>query len=324
MATRDGKEWLESVTLDEDDMSSDSDTDVATQSSIKAYADSVRVYAPTATLTLETLPLSATPYPVTHGGMYLVDNNTSTVITVSLPTAVGHVGKRIRILVSRNVGGLIIDPLGAEQIYNQDVLNTKAAQFCIDIVATASPVPNWLPVSSSNQIILGDDGSLYPTDITLIDIAGSDNDVKLQTDSTITGAADGLKLVCSSSGGFKAESTGGNAYLVAQCPDANTGQIKLVHDTSGSEWRITNTATTHLYQLRPGANPQVYVANYTTGQMGIGTISPGVNSPLRIGGVNVTTINVPTFADNAAAKTGGLTDGELYRTATGQLMIVFT
>lgn len=39
MAEIDAKYWLESVTLDEDDMASDSDTDVATQQSIKAYVD---------------------------------------------------------------------------------------------------------------------------------------------------------------------------------------------------------------------------------------------------------------------------------------------
>lgn len=39
MADIDAKTWLESVTLDEDTMSSDSDSDVCTQQSIKAYVD---------------------------------------------------------------------------------------------------------------------------------------------------------------------------------------------------------------------------------------------------------------------------------------------
>jgi len=39
MADIDAKVWLESVMLDEDDMASDSDTDVCTQQSIKAYVD---------------------------------------------------------------------------------------------------------------------------------------------------------------------------------------------------------------------------------------------------------------------------------------------
>lgn len=30
------------------------------------------------------------------------------------------------------------------------------------------------------------------------------------------------------------------------------------------------------------------------------------------------------YADNAAAKAGGLVDGQLYRTATGQVMVAYT
>ncbi len=35
-------------------------------------------------------------------------------------------------------------------------------------------------------------------------------------------------------------------------------------------------------------------------------------------------ITLPVYANNAAAKTGGLTDGNLYKTATGTVMIVYT
>lgn len=34
--------------------------------------------------------------------------------------------------------------------------------------------------------------------------------------------------------------------------------------------------------------------------------------------------NLPTYADNTAAKAGGLTDGMLYRTSTGVVMVVYT
>jgi len=33
---------------------------------------------------------------------------------------------------------------------------------------------------------------------------------------------------------------------------------------------------------------------------------------------------LPAYADNAAAKSGGLTDGKLYRTSAGVLMVVYT
>lgn len=33
---------------------------------------------------------------------------------------------------------------------------------------------------------------------------------------------------------------------------------------------------------------------------------------------------LPAYADNAAAKSGGLSDGDLYRTSAGALMVVYT
>lgn len=33
---------------------------------------------------------------------------------------------------------------------------------------------------------------------------------------------------------------------------------------------------------------------------------------------------LPAYADNTAAKSGGLTDGKLYRTSAGVLMVVYT
>lgn len=45
MPNRDGKEWLESIMLDEDDMISDSATDVASQQSIKKYVDDAEIAA---------------------------------------------------------------------------------------------------------------------------------------------------------------------------------------------------------------------------------------------------------------------------------------
>ena len=34
--------------------------------------------------------------------------------------------------------------------------------------------------------------------------------------------------------------------------------------------------------------------------------------------------HLPAYADNTAAKAGGLTDGDLYRTSAGVLMVVYT
>lgn len=50
------------------------------------------------------------------------------------------------------------------------------------------------------------------------------------------------------------------------------------------------------------------------GNVGVGTVSP--TSKLQV-------VGLPTYADNAAAITGGLTAGAFYRTSTGVLMVVY-
>jgi hypothetical protein len=45
-----------------------------------------------------------------------------------------------------------------------------------------------------------------------------------------------------------------------------------------------------------------------------------VPGPLRA--TTITLTNLPVFADNTAALAGGLSDGDVYRTATGELRVV--
>lgn len=40
--------------------------------------------------------------------------------------------------------------------------------------------------------------------------------------------------------------------------------------------------------------------------------------------LNLLPDELPVYADNSAAKTGGLSDGDVYRTSTGDLKIVYT
>jgi hypothetical protein len=56
-----------------------------------------------------------------------------------------------------------------------------------------------------------------------------------------------------------------------------------------------------------------------------GTLPSAPNITLKAdGNINAKGAVARVYADNAAAKAGGLVDGDIYRTATGQLMIVFT
>jgi len=82
--------------------------------------------------------------------------------------------------------------------------------------------------------------------------------------------------------------------------------------------------------MREGANITAFVdgvpgASDLPTRLVFSTTADGASSPterMRIksnGTINFS--NVATYADNAAATTGGLAVGDVYRTSTGQLMI---
>jgi len=53
-------------------------------------------------------------------------------------------------------------------------------------------------------------------------------------------------------------------------------------------------------------------------------VDPDFFSEIKSNFENFNVATMPIHADNAAAITGGLSAGDIYRTATGALMIVFT
>ncbi len=69
-------------------------------------------------------------------------------------------------------------------------------------------------------------------------------------------------------------------------------------------------------------------ANDMPGRLVFSVTADGASSPteaMRIKNSRIINIaNTPVYADNAAAKTGGLVDGDVYRTSTGDLKIVYT
>ena len=69
-------------------------------------------------------------------------------------------------------------------------------------------------------------------------------------------------------------------------------------------------------------------ANDMPGRLVFSTTADGAPSPterMRIKSDGIVNVgNTPVYADNAAAKTGGLVDGDVYRTSTGDLKIVYT
>jgi hypothetical protein len=85
--------------------------------------------------------------------------------------------------------------------------------------------------------------------------------------------------------------------------------------------------------LIPAARIQAFVdgtpgANDMPGRLVFSVTADGASSPaeaMRIKNSRILNFaNTPVYADNAAAKTGGLVDGDVYRKSDGTLMIVYT
>ena len=90
---------------------------------------------------------------------------------------------------------------------------------------------------------------------------------------------------------------------------------------------VSNNGGHYFYTGDAAAGSQVERARLTpTGDFLLGgTLPASPNITLSAAG-NIRALGAVSrvYADNTAAKAGGLVDGDIYRTATGQLMIVFT
>ena len=72
-------------------------------------------------------------------------------------------------------------------------------------------------------------------------------------------------------------------------------------------------------QIGDGYSPGSY---FDVSLGGLDTLLPTARITLTGGTINVR--NLPTYADNAAALTGGLGQDDLYKTSSGELRIVYT
>ena len=116
----------------------------------------------------------------------------------------------------------------------------------------------------------------------------------------------------------KSRSTTTGANTVVNSGDA-IGQIFF----SGADG--TGYVPAALIETRVDGTPG---ADDMPGRLVFSVTADGASSPteaMRIKNTRVINFsNAPVYADNAAAKTGGLVDGDVYRTSTGDLKIVYT
>ncbi len=102
--------------------------------------------------------------------------------------------------------------------------------------------------------------------------------------------------------------------------------LRLERDTNDTlaQRRGTNAQTFRVYNTFTDAS------NYERGflrwssnvfEVGPEAAGTGTTRPMRITAATLKLPNLPTYADNAAATTGGLVAGDVYKTATGELRI---
>jgi hypothetical protein len=109
-------------------------------------------------------------------------------------------------------------------------------------------------------------------------------------------------------------------------PNNPTITLSILRDASDTlaQRRTTNAQTFRVYNTFTDAS------NYERGflrwssnvfEVGPEAAGTGTARPMRITAATLKLPNLPTYADNAAATTGGLVAGDVYKTSTGELRI---
>ena len=102
--------------------------------------------------------------------------------------------------------------------------------------------------------------------------------------------------------------------------------LRVERDAAGilAQRNGTNAQTYRLYNTYTDAsNYERGFLQWNSNVLEIGTEGAGTGSeqPVRITAATLKLPNLPTYADNAAATSGGLVAGDVYKTATGELRI---
>jgi hypothetical protein len=179
--------------------------------------------------------------------------------------------------------------------------------------------------------------------------AGNLLDLQLNGTSRFTCTSAGAVTGVTFSGtSFSGSSVGDSGKTISFDAPGNGGG-RLFLDTSGNLFLGGGTLTAgnrpallgdanHTLAQRNGTNAQTFrvyntftdASNYERGfvrwssnvfEVGPEAAGTGTARPMRITAATLNLPNLPTYADNAAATTGGLVAGDVYKTATGELRI---
>jgi hypothetical protein len=185
---------------------------------------------------------------------------------------------------------------------NQAIIRADASN---ELVFAANNAVEHARIDSSGRLLIG-------TSTTY------DADAQLQTNGTISasfyrfGADDGRVYIGSARGMVASPTT-------LNSSDAIGSIYFRGHD--GTSFKSGASIVAAIDGITPSSDlPTRLVFSVTAN----GASSP--TEAMRIKNSRIINIaaNTPVYADNAAAKTGGLVDGDVYRTSTGDLKIVYT
>lgn len=114
---------------------------------------------------------------------------------------------------------------------------------------------------------------------------------------------------------FSATTTGNGSTGVVLARDANN-TLAQRNGTNAQTFRVYNTFT-------DASNYERGFLRWSSNVFEVGPEAAGTGTarPMRITAATLKLPNLPTYADNAAATTGGLVAGDVYKTATGELRI---
>jgi hypothetical protein len=274
--------------------------------------------------------------------------------TISFPDATGTVG-----LVAGSSGNLVVNQSGAYAgVANSSVDNatgnvTLGSRFISTVngAADASPVRisgTWFAGTNANSLPAlyvsptgTSAGTGWSTSGTGLGVnapaafGGNLLDLKVNGTSHFTVRGDTVTTatilqsnsISAGSGNFEFNSNGISATSVFRL-GASYGawDVVLARDAAGTlaQRNGTNAQTFRVYNTFTDAS------NYERGflrwssnvfEVGPEAAGTGTARPMRITAATLKLPNLPTYADNAAATTGGLVAGDVYKTATGELRI---
>jgi len=299
------------------------------------YTTTVQCVTPTANRTISFPNATGTVALVAGSSGQLLWNNAGANAGASTLTYDGSILTTSgRFINSYNSGSLApAKQFTGTWVTGQGTTNTKP-HFLIEPTGTTSTA--W---SNSGTGLGVNAASGFAGNLLDVQVNGTS---QFRVNSAGTIVAPGGARTFASFGGINLTGDAGGAWLgVSTLLNATTfrtnGSI-IFHDGTGTNTLLIERDAANTLALRNGTSAQVFrvyntytdASNYERGflrwssnvfEVGPEAAGTGTTRPMRITAATLKLPNLPTYADNAAATTGGLVAGDVYKTATGELRI---